>query len=464
MRASRQTGRRLIAITVITFVAAVATVALVGRWVVRSLAAERVAELLADAVPAAAITGCREGRPRAVLSSAEVEFHFYDAAGAPLADAAAPVPAPAIDRELWSQLLRGGRSVGRFDRATSESRALLQLKDAGPCRYAQARWRRDERAARLILATIGLCTAAVALVLAALVAGFVARPLLLRLRDLRLAAQALGTERFCSAPQWPDEAGDISSALNDAHARIVAQARHLAERAASLEWVLATFGHDLRTPLASLQFGLDELAELLPETMLPVLRRALNDVIYLRSLTTNLRLAARLRSGQWNPITLDTTICMSEIAQRVVERAEAFALRCGLDLVHAIEPGLRTRGDETCGEQVLTNLVENAIAHSTGGTRVSVTVAQGDGCVRVVIQDDGPGLIPDAPARPPAARLEEAHRTDGRQPGLGLEITRTICERSHWRLRFERAAPKGLRVLIEAELEAGPSPPEPAAA
>ena len=459
MRASRQTGRRLIVITVVTFVAAVATVALVGRWVVRSLAAERVAELLADAVPAAAITDCRAGRPRAVLSSAEVEFQFYDAAGVPLADAAAP----RIDPELWSRLRRsGGHSAGRFDRATSESLALLLLADAGPCRYAQARWRRDERAARLILTAIGLCTAAVALVLAALVAGFVARPLLLRLRDLRLAAQALGTERFSSAPKWPDEAGDISLALNDAHARIRAQAHHLAERAASLEWVLATGGHDMRTPLASLQFGLDELAELAPATMLPVLRRALNDVIYLRSLTANLRLAARLRGGQWNPITLDTTICISKIAERVVERAAAFALRCGLDLVHAIAPGLHTRGDETCSEQVLTNLVENAIAHSTSGTRVSVAVTQVGEYVRVVIEDDGPGLLPDS-ARTPAARPEEAQRRDGRQPGLGLEITRTLCERSQWLLRFERAEPKGLRVRIEAKLDAGFTPKDAAA-
>lgn len=447
MRATRQTGGRLLAITLLTFVTAVAAVVLVGRTVARSLAADRVAEVLADAVPATAIASCREGRPGPAFSTADVEFHFYDAAGRPLVAAA-----PAIDSELWARLRRGGRSSGRYDAAAHESRALVRMDDAGECRYAQARWHRDERAARLLLGATGLSTAAVALVLAVLVARFVARPLLLRLRDLRLAAQALGTAAFRSAPQWSDEAGDISTALNDAHARIMAQAHRLTERAASLEWVLAAVGHDVRTPLASLQFALDELAEQAPPTLLPVLRRALNDVIYLRSLTANLRLAARLRGGEWNPIVLDTTVCLSELAQRVVGRAAAFALRSGLDLMPEIEPDLRIRGDETCSEQVLTNLVENAIAHASDGTRVLVRVARAGGCARVVIEDDGPGLLPKEPTREVAPRLAEPRRGEGRESGLGLEITRTICERSRWGLRFERVEPKGLRVLIDAPL------------
>lgn len=448
MKATVQTGRRLIVATLLAVVIGVAVVLVVIGSAVRSLAADRVADVLASAVPHEALAACRAGAPRDVAR--DIALAFYDAAGTPL-DAGAP-----LDRELVARAAPPRRAAGTFDARAGVSRGVIRLDGAGRCAYAQAQWRYAGAARAPFLAWVIGATTLVALAIALIVSWLVARPLLARLSALRRAAVEVGGAAFRPAPPWPDEAGEIAAALAGAHDRIVDDARRLADRKASLEWVLAEVGHDVRTPLASLQLALDELAEQLPDRALATLRRALSDVVYLRSLTSNLGLAARLRGGDWPLPAAGASVDLSEIAQRAVDRAAPFALRRGIDLVSAIAPGVRALGDETGCEQALTNLLENAIAHSGPGTNVSLAVRAGAGQVRVVIEDDGPGLSPEELPRLAATFDGDARPRDRRGAGLGLAITREVCERSGWRVHFEAVAPSGLRAVIEAPRAPGP--------
>jgi len=449
MKATIQTGKRLVWTTVLAFAVGVCVVFAVGSNVARSLSADRVAEVLADAMPASALDACRAGRPVRVRLKPEVTFDFYDASGAPLNAEASP-----IDRVLLERLSPALRSAGRFDARDRNAHGVVRLDGAGICAVAQATWRFDGRSVVPFMAWTGASVAVVALALAVLVATFVARPLLLRLRDLRLAAREVGTAAFRPAPMWPDEAGDISRALLQAHERIVDDARRLAGRAASLEWVLASVAHDVRTPLASLQFAIDELAEALPEDALPTLRRALNDVIYMRSLTNNLRLASALQAGEWAPAATGAVVSWSDIAGRVVERAQPFALRRGIDLLHAIEPEVVVCGDETGSEQALMNLVENAIAHADAGTRVTVVARREGACAELMVEDDGAGGVREEQLARLGGSAPDGTREPGHRPaGLGLAITRQICDRSGFRICFERVEPRGLRVTIVAEAQ-----------
>lgn len=437
----KQTGLRLIIATLVAIVVGVVIVLVVIRSAVRSLAADRVADVLASAVPSAALDACRAGAPRDV--DGDIAFAFYDAAGAPIGGAR-----DAIDRELVARAGAPRRGAGTFDARTGMSRGVLRLVDAGPCAYAQARWRYASASRGAFLAWVIGATTVIALAIALIVTWLVARPLLVRLSALRRAAIDVGGPGFRAAPPWRDEAGEIAAALAAAHARILDDAAQLAERKASLEWVLAEVGHDVRTPLASLQLALDELAEQLPDTSLATLRRALSDVVYLRSLTSNLGLAARLRGGEWPQLAPDARVELSDIAQRAVDRAAPFALRRGIDLVAHIAPGVRARGDEIGCEQALTNLLENAIAHSAPDTHVSLTVHPD---ARVIIEDDGPGLSAEELPRLSGLRSTDAARPrDRRGAGLGLAITREVCERFGWRVHFEPVSPTGLRAVIDA--------------
>lgn len=453
MSAAGQAGKRLLLATAVAALAGSTVAFVVTVGAVRKLSADRVASLLLDALPERARAACQTGQPAPVHLQSGVDIDFYSGSGEPLTVGAAP-----FDFELSQRAAPGHGAVGNF--RNRESRASFVLSDAGPCVFAQARWRYDGLASVPFVAAVGSSAATVALLLLVLVATFVVRPLLRQLRALRDSAVSAGTDHYQPAPEWPEEAGEIARALTETHGRIIDDAKRLADRSASLEWALAEIGHDVRTPLASLQLALDELAEQLPDTSLAVLRRALNDVVYLRSLTSNLRLASRLQSGDWAPPSAATTACISDIVARAVERAAAFALRRGIDLTAAVEPALVARGDDTGAEQAITNLLENAIAHSPPGTHVAVSVATHGAQLRIIVEDDGPGVVPDALPKlgTRTFRAEPERGRDARGTGLGLAITREICERSGWAVHFEHAEPTGLRAVIDAPLAHPPSP------
>ncbi len=94
-----------------------------------------------------------------------------------------------------------------------------------------------------------------------------------------------------------------------------------------------------------------------------------------------------------------------------------------------VAPDLHVSGDETGSEQALTNLLENSIAHSAPSTNVSVAVTAEGEQVRMVIEDNGPGVVPEELPRlgSKSFRDERERARDGRGTELGLMITRAIC-------------------------------------
>jgi two-component system sensor histidine kinase ChvG len=80
--------------------------------------------------------------------------------------------------------------------------------------------------------------------------------------------------------------------------------------------------------------------------------------------------------------------------------------------------------------QVVTNLVDNARSFSAEGAEVRVTLRRDGGSVEILVDDDGPGIRPDA-----VERIFERFYTDrpegegfGNNSGLGLAISKQIVE------------------------------------
>jgi signal transduction histidine kinase len=102
-------------------------------------------------------------------------------------------------------------------------------------------------------------------------------------------------------------------------------------------------------------------------------------------------------------------------------------------------------------EQVIENLLANALRYVPRGGAVTVSLTRGDAGARHVLRvsDDGPGIAPaDLPRvferffRVPARRAEEGS-------GLGLAIVREIVELHGGAVRAERCAPRGVAFVIE---------------
>jgi signal transduction histidine kinase len=293
----------------------------------------------------------------------------------------------------------------------------------------------------------------------------VVQPLTRRIARLRAAAGAVGSSDEYVSPDdsGSDELGELSYSLDRAHARIRADAEQLQERQRALERYLADIAHDLKTPIASLQIALEQAANQVDGEARELLRSSLKDVIYIDALTTNLRLAARLRDG-WNPAEGDPRVDVGETVDRVLSRTRYFAKNRGIVLDHARpDVAVYVRCHPTAAEQAITNLVENAIAYGDSGGHVAVVLESDEArkSFSLVVADDGPGVLP---AELPhlgerTFRSDEARQRDPSGSGLGLAITSEVCGRCGWTLSFDRQEPRGLRVEI-----AGPTIAPPAQA
>ena len=131
---------------------------------------------------------------------------------------------------------------------------------------------------------------------------------------------------------------------------------------------------------------------------------------------------------------------------------QGFAL--GFELSHLGAPGLEAQADPRRLEQVVANLVENALVH--GATPVLVEARPYVGEVEVTVRDHGPG-VPESLVPTLFSRLRTFGRGDrdrGRGTGLGLALVRGLVEAMGGRVRYEPAADGGASFCLVL-----PSPP-----
>lgn len=138
---------------------------------------------------------------------------------------------------------------------------------------------------------------------------------------------------------------------------------------------------------------------------------------------------------------------VGDLAARAVERARVAddgktELRCDAVAVPAELDPIRI-------DQVLVNLINNAVRHAKGGT-VAVIVRPDGGDVRVRIEDSGAGvpdeLLPDLGRR--LLRVDASRSRDTGGHGLGLSIVRAIVARHGGDVTFERASLGGLAAEV----------------
>ncbi len=230
------------------------------------------------------------------------------------------------------------------------------------------------------------------------------------------------------------------------------RARAAAEEAlATRDRFLAIASHELRTPVASLQLAIDGLeharaAGLLDEGRIEVgLRRMSASVTRLGALVAELLDVSRLESleGPFNPVPADLVEVASEVTARFRDTGHHERLR--------LEAPARApiRADASQLDQLITNLVENALKYSQPPAPVDVRIAVEDGGVAITVADEGIGLDLAAHDRLFEAfgRGDNVAHTGGM--GLGLYICRQIIERHGGRIAVEpRSAGPGTLVSV----------------
>lgn len=259
-------------------------------------------------------------------------------------------------------------------------------------------------------------------------------------------------------------AGDqVALALRREHLAREATEAEIMRRSDALKTALLdSVSHDFRTPLASIRAaagGLtDPTAPVSSDVARSVGRTIEAEVDRLSRLVNNLLDASRIESGALRsaPELFELGLLIEPVVARYHDRLDgrSFALTLQRDL-----PPVRV--DPIFFDQVLGNLLDNAVRHTPADAPIRVRARRLDGdFVELSVEDGGPGVSAGAlPMLFDKFYRSAGHARGGRRGlGLGLSVVRGLVEAMGGQARAARSELGGLAVHLA--LPAGPEPPE----
>jgi DICT domain-containing protein/GAF domain-containing protein len=195
--------------------------------------------------------------------------------------------------------------------------------------------------------------------------------------------------------------------------------------------LVAITGHELRTPLSTIQVCLESLAtepDMSPELRQVMLNTALGDAERMRKLVQDFLTLSQLESGriQWHPEPLSLEECIDLALSGLNSRRYDRDLPKIIVNIPANLPFVRADGEWLV--EVLTKLLDNACKFTTGQDRIGIEAYNVESMLEVVVADTGRGIAPEL-LQMVFERFYQAEgslrRTAG-GTGLGLAICRQI--------------------------------------
>jgi signal transduction histidine kinase len=200
--------------------------------------------------------------------------------------------------------------------------------------------------------------------------------------------------------------------------------------------ILAVVSHELRTPLAGVYGAAQTLAAhgaaLDDATRVSLIDLIAEQSARLARVVDEILLAQRLDGDV--AATEAAPVDLTDLVARTVDRTRTWRNTRQIEL-HAPVP-VHVRGDGPMLEQVLVNLLDNALKYSPVGSVVDVEVTQARAAGRVVVTDRGPGVPPADRERifERFLRLDPEQRSGVAGVGLGLHIARELVRRMDGRI------------------------------
>jgi signal transduction histidine kinase len=285
-----------------------------------------------------------------------------------------------------------------------------------------------------LLAVIAVAVLLASSLLATVLSGWLTRPLV-RLDE---AVDAVGSGDLGTrvTVEGPAETRRLAETFN-------AMAAELDQLVRSQDAFVADASHQLRTPLAALRLRLENLDRDVADRGKPELDGALAEVERLSTLVDGLLALARADRARAAPEAVP-------VAQVVEERLTAWSALAGERRV-ALRPQLAEDVDAlaTSGrlEQVLDNLLANALDVSPPDTTISVTATAVDGWVELHVADEGPGMSAAERARA-FDRFWRAQGRDEEGSGLGLAIVQRLVVADGGTIELAPAETGGLDAVV----------------
>jgi signal transduction histidine kinase len=256
---------------------------------------------------------------------------------------------------------------------------------------------------------------------------WIGRKALAPIRQITTAAEEITAERLdrrLPVSENRDEIGRLATVLNEMFDRLDRSFRQAARFSADAS-------HELKTPLTILRSSIEDLLESpkLAEDDRRAVAALLEQTRRLSSITESLLLLSRADVGR---LQLDLTLTdVSEIVAACVEDARIMAEGRGISIETDLPEHLDAVVDAGRVEQILLNLLDNAVKYNHDGGRVKVGAeGDGNGGLSIFVGNSGPGI-----SREHAPQLfERFFRSDAVMGipghGLGLSLARELA-RAH---------------------------------
>jgi signal transduction histidine kinase len=346
-----------------------------------------------------------------------------------------PVPPGAITGVLRHSGMMTVTATGGELRVTLSVDGAVSGSPAGALVLARPTGELDDRLRMLWTWLIGV--AAVGLLAAAIFAVMLARWVGRPLSDLDAAAQKLGggaLDTRSPTGHGPPEVRRLALTFNNMAGRLEALVHgHQA--------MMADVSHQLRTPLAALRLRLDLLTQDADQATAAELAAAQGEIARLSRLVDGLLAIARAENVVGTPVEVAVDAVLGDRAAAWRPIAE----ERGAELTTACPGPVRASLGDGHLEQILDNLLANALDAVPPGGHVRVSAAATGQGARITVADDGPGM-----SRP---RQEAAFRrfasTTPPGAGLGLAIVHRLVTSNGGSATLSDTPGGGLTVTVD---------------
>ena len=215
--------------------------------------------------------------------------------------------------------------------------------------------------------------------------------------------------------------------------------------------VSTSIAHDLRTPLSRVRQKLEAIsvASSNGQEVTPLVESSINDVDGILNTFSAILNIAEINAGY---IRADfKSLDLSQIFEQVCDLYTPVFIEKGGQLDCKIESGVIFEGNKNLIQQLLSNLIENALTHS-GDLNVIVELRSVNNIGIATIRDFGRGIPTEYLAKvfKPFFRGDEAREIRG--SGLGLSLVAAISDLHNISITLENADP-GLMITLEFPLQ-----------
>lgn len=337
------------------------------------------------------------------ICSQQMETHFFQYLQDPSA-LAGQQGAGGYGRGMGRGMMGGGMGMGGMHHRMMLGAAERTFVES----YHQSLW------------WVGFLFAGVGLVVSYFLSGNITRPL----RQLSQAAEKIrqGDLKQEVPVDTQDEVGQLAEVFNQMSAELAANESNRQE-------LLANIAHELKTPLAVLQGHLESMLDGVEEPAPDKLFSMQEEVMRLTRLVGDLR---DLSLAQVHRLELHLQpVDLDEKVERAADMLEPLLEEKKLRFVKELAPGLPERQlDPDRLNQILYNLITNAIRYTHPGTPILLKTEPAGDRVRLTIADEGPGIAPEDLDH----IFEQFYRGDKSRnrasggSGIGLSLAKSFVE------------------------------------